>query len=92
MSTLCKQIDEDNKANKSQGSCSNPPKSSTVRVFYAPTINLEAKKYYQLIDIVTYEQQPPAIEKLTDIEIEECIVKPFEFISPTLQSNCGEKC
>ena len=90
--TLCKQIAEDNKENKSQGSCSKAPKSSTVRVFYAPILNLKANKYYQLIDIATYEQQPPAIEKLTTIEIRESLVKPFEFISPLLQSNCGEKC
>ena len=43
-------------------------------MFHVPTLNLEAKKYYELVDIESYEQ-PPANEKLRDTKIEECLMK-----------------
>ena len=36
---------------------------------------LGSKKYYELVHIVSFEQQPPAFEKFRDTEIEECLIK-----------------
>ena len=68
---ICKQIAEENEGNKSQSNCFNIPKSSLVPMFHLPS------KYYESVDIESYQQQPPAIEKSIDTEIGERLMKPL---------------
>ena len=53
-----------------------------VCFIHALTLNFEAKKYYEFVDLESYKQQSPAIEKLRDTKIEECLMKPLSLHHP----------
>jgi len=52
-------------SSSTEGSSSSERRSSSIRLFHLPTINMKADVYYQLADIETCSQQPPAIAHLT---------------------------
>ena len=56
--------------------------SSLICLFDVPTLNLEAYAYYELANVDSYQQQPPAIASLTHTEIEECLRKPLVLHHP----------
>ena len=49
--------------------------SSSIRLFDVATLNLEANAYYELGNVNSYLQQPPAIASHIDTEIEKCLKK-----------------
>jgi len=59
-------------------SSSNERRSSSIRLFHLPTINV----YFQLADIETFSQQPPANAHLTNDSIEDCRMKPSLLYHP----------
>ena len=56
--------------------------SSLIRLFHVPIINMKADVYYNLANIETCSQQPPAIAHLTNDSIEECRMKPLLLYYP----------
>ena len=76
---LRKQVPEESASN---GDCTHSMNSSWIRLFDAPTLNLEANAYYELANVVSYQQKPPAIASLTDTEIEEYLKKPLVLHQP----------
>ena len=46
--------------------------SSSIRLFDVPTLNLEANAYYEIANVDSHQQQPPAIASLTDTERQTC--------------------
>ena len=56
--------------------------SSPIRLFHVPTINVKADVHYQLANMETCSQQPPAIAHLTKDRIEECQMKPLLLYHP----------
>ena len=69
-----KQIAEESANNDG---CRHALNSNLIRLFDAPTLNLEANAYHKLANFDSYQQQPQAIASLTDTEIEECLKKPL---------------
>ena len=53
-----KQVAEESASNDD---CPVALKSSLIRLFDAPRLNLEANAYYELANVDSYQQQPPAI-------------------------------
>ena len=76
---LHKQVPEES---ASSGDCTHSLNSSWIRLFDAPTLNLEVNAYHELANVDSYQQQPPAIASLTDTEIEECLKKPLVLHQP----------
>ena len=46
--------------------------SSTVRTFDLPIVNLTAASFDVMVDMNSWQQQPPAIEHLSYADIEQC--------------------
>ena len=53
------------------------PNSSLIGLFDVPTLNLKANAYYEIANVDSYQQQPPAIASLLETEIEKCLKKPL---------------
>ena len=53
--------------------CPQSLKSSLIRSFDVPTLNLKANAYHKLANFDFYQQKPSALASLTDTEIEECL-------------------
>ena len=58
-------------------SFSSERRSSSICLFHLPTVNVKANVYYQLADIETCSQQPPAIALLTNDSIKDSRMKPL---------------
>jgi len=76
---LCKELGLSSAAEESSSS---ERRSSSIRLFHLPTINMKADVYYQLADIDTSSQQPPAIAHLTNDSIKDCWMKPLLLYYP----------
>ena len=54
----------------------------SVRPFNVPVINLTATSFDKMVDLTSWQHQPPAIEHLTDTEIEQCRARPLKLDHP----------
>ena len=61
--------------------------ASTVRLFEPPTLDLTVNSYYKMVNLTSCHQQPPVIEHLTDLDIEQCRIRPLQFDHP-----CHNQC
>ena len=68
-----------NEEHSSESTCDT---SATVRSFDLPTINLAATSFDKMVDLNSWQHQPPAIGHLTDVDIEQCRVRPLTLHHP----------
>ena len=68
-----------NEEHSSESTCDT---SATVRSFDLPTINLAATSFDKMVDLNSWQHQPPAIGHLTDVYIKQCRVRPLTLHHP----------
>ena len=61
--------------------------ASTVWLFEPPTLDLTVNSYYKMVNLTSCHQQPPVIEHLTDLDIEQCRIRPLQLDHP-----CHNQC
>ena len=61
--------------------------TSTVRLFELPTLDLTVNSYYKMVNLTSCHQQPPVIEHLTDLDIEQSWIRPLQ-----LNHQCHNQC
>ena len=64
--------------------------ASTVRLFEPPTLDLTVNSYYKMVNLTSCHQQPPVIEHLTDLDIEQCRIRPLQLDHPC-HNQCVER-
>ena len=68
-----------NEEHSSESTCDT---SATVHSFDLPTINLAATSFDKMVNLNSWQHQPPAIGHLTDVDIEQCRVRPLTLHHP----------
>ena len=64
--------------------------ASTVRLFEPPTLDLTVNSYYKMVNLTFCHQQPPVIEHLTNLDIEQCRIRPLQLDHPC-HNQCVER-
>ena len=64
--------------------------TSIVRLFEPPTLDLTVNSYYKMVNLTSCHQQPPVIEHLTDLDIEQCRIRPLQLDHPC-HNQCVER-
>ena len=65
-------------------------RKDAVRLFEPPTLDLTVNSYYKMVNLTSCHQQPPVIEHLTDLDIEQCRIRPLQLDHPC-HNQCVER-
>ena len=66
-----------NEEHSSESACDTTDTFSDVRKFDLPIIDQTATSY-KMVDLNSWRQQPPVIGHLTDLDIEQCRIRPLK--------------